>query len=233
MLDLNSLRVGIISGTDLLSAMAAIVRLLLLWAGIIAFFYALYGGFMYLTAGGDGGKTTQGQKTITNAIIGIIIISLSYILVAYITERTRSSFKDTGAPASAPTAKSQVSPAAKKTNIKITPTPKTSTKATTVSPSPSSKPNEEGTVSGVVIVDGGRASASGIAVTIQGAAFVSTIGADSGGSFQFPVGPPAGTYTLSARSLDDTRPDVDCNTPSIDVQAGQETTAVITCTSQS
>jgi len=42
--------------------------------GIIAVIYLIYGGVIYITAGGDAEKAGKGRVAITNAIIGIIII---------------------------------------------------------------------------------------------------------------------------------------------------------------
>jgi hypothetical protein len=75
----------IITSGNLFTALGNLVSTVLLWAGILAFFYALYGGFLYLTAGPDQNKADGGRKTIINAVIGIMIIALSYVFVEYIT----------------------------------------------------------------------------------------------------------------------------------------------------
>jgi len=49
-------------------------------AGVIAFFYLVYSGFMYLTAGGNADSAKKGQQGILNAIIGLVIIALSYAI---------------------------------------------------------------------------------------------------------------------------------------------------------
>ena len=53
-------------------------------AGVIAFFFLIYGGFMYLTAAGNPDQSKKGMQSITNAIIGLIIIALSYGLTSWI-----------------------------------------------------------------------------------------------------------------------------------------------------
>ncbi len=67
--------------------LANIISFLLLVAGIIAFFYVLYGGFMYLTSGGDQTGAQKGRTMIANALIGIVIIFLSYALVRFFVSR--------------------------------------------------------------------------------------------------------------------------------------------------
>lgn len=49
-------------------------------AGAILFFYLIYSGFQYLTAGGNADAAKKGQQGIINAVIGIIIIAGAWIL---------------------------------------------------------------------------------------------------------------------------------------------------------
>lgn len=51
-------------------------------AGIIAVGFIVYGGIQYMIAGGQQEKTAQATKTITNAIIGLII-ALGAIAIIY------------------------------------------------------------------------------------------------------------------------------------------------------
>ncbi len=66
---------------------ANIITFALLIGGLLAFFYAILGGFTYLTAGGDTTKADNGRKIIVNAIIGIIVIFLSYSLIRFVVNR--------------------------------------------------------------------------------------------------------------------------------------------------
>lgn len=65
-----------------------IVALSMKWvggiAGIIAFLFLVYGGFMYLTAAGNAEQSKKGGQAIINAIIGLIIIALAYGITTYI-----------------------------------------------------------------------------------------------------------------------------------------------------
>jgi len=55
---------------------------LLLWVVAIgAFIYMLYGAFLYATAFGEESKVAQAKKTISHALIGVIIASLSVLMV--------------------------------------------------------------------------------------------------------------------------------------------------------
>lgn len=75
------------SPDDFFSLLGTIINFVLLIGGIVTFFFFIYGGFIYLTSGGDPGKASTGQKIIVNAIIGIVIIFLSYSLVSFIVRR--------------------------------------------------------------------------------------------------------------------------------------------------
>jgi hypothetical protein len=54
-------------------------------AGVVAFFYLIYSGFLYLTAAGNPDAAKKGQQGIINAIIGLIIIFLAFAIVRAVT----------------------------------------------------------------------------------------------------------------------------------------------------
>lgn len=56
-----------------------IITILLYTAGILATIYLLWAGMSYITAGGDENKAVKARTGIINAIIGIIIILLSFV----------------------------------------------------------------------------------------------------------------------------------------------------------
>jgi hypothetical protein len=56
-------------------------NILIFISAAVALIYFLYGGFTYLTAGGDGGKSKNAIEIIKNATIGLVIILLAYSLV--------------------------------------------------------------------------------------------------------------------------------------------------------
>ena len=49
--------------------------------GIVAVLYLIIGGYQYLTSGANPDLAKRGAKTVTHAIIGLIIVILSYIIV--------------------------------------------------------------------------------------------------------------------------------------------------------
>jgi len=58
-----------------------VVNLMLYLAGAVAVIFVIIGGYYYLTAGGNEEQAEKGKKTLINAIIGIVIIILSYVIV--------------------------------------------------------------------------------------------------------------------------------------------------------
>jgi hypothetical protein len=52
--------------------------------GAYFFVLILYGGFLYMTAGGEAAKTTKARQTIVNAIIGMLIVASSYAIASYV-----------------------------------------------------------------------------------------------------------------------------------------------------
>jgi hypothetical protein len=66
-------------------SVAAIFRLIINWALAIAFIAAvivlIYGGFLYITSAGNQETATKGKNAIVNALIGIVVIVLSYMIV--------------------------------------------------------------------------------------------------------------------------------------------------------
>ncbi|MCX6809195.1 MAG: hypothetical protein NTZ65_00335 [Candidatus Berkelbacteria bacterium] len=63
-----------ISSNSLSSLIGTVVTFALVIVGVIAVIYLIFGGITYVTAGGDAEKAGKGRQTITNAIIGIVII---------------------------------------------------------------------------------------------------------------------------------------------------------------
>jgi|SRR3989344_9253028 len=58
-----------------------IISLLLLVAGAIAVLFVIVGGYQYITAAGNEENAEKGRKTLVNAIIGVVIIVLAYVII--------------------------------------------------------------------------------------------------------------------------------------------------------
>lgn len=64
-----------------------IISIVSVVGGIIAVVIIMYGGFQYITSGGDPGKTTGARNTILYAVIGLLVIALAQAVVSFILTR--------------------------------------------------------------------------------------------------------------------------------------------------
>ncbi len=58
-----------------------LVKILLYFAGIVAVIMAIIGGYQIMTSAGNTTQAANGRKTLTNAIIGLVIVILSYVII--------------------------------------------------------------------------------------------------------------------------------------------------------
>lgn len=70
--------------TDIRQIIANIIRIALGLIGIVLIGLIMYGGFLWMTAGGNEEQIGQAKKVLTNAIIGLIIILSAYGLVLFV-----------------------------------------------------------------------------------------------------------------------------------------------------
>ena len=61
-----------------------VIGFLLSIVGLVAIVFIIIGGFQYIMSRGDEEQASAGKKTLTNAIIGLVIVILSYIIVSVI-----------------------------------------------------------------------------------------------------------------------------------------------------
>jgi hypothetical protein len=64
--------------TDLINAVLSWVMVV---TALLVFFYLIWGGFDWITSGGDKGKTEKARSKIMAAVIGLIIVAASYAVV--------------------------------------------------------------------------------------------------------------------------------------------------------
>jgi hypothetical protein len=70
---------------DLPTEITNIIRNILLpIAGIIAVLFIVIGGYQYMFSAGNDEMAESGKKTLQNAIIGLVIIILSYLIISVI-----------------------------------------------------------------------------------------------------------------------------------------------------
>jgi len=79
---------GVAKISDLGGLFGRIITYSLGFAAIVLFVLLVVGGFKYITSGGDPKAVEGAQKTLTSAIVGLIIILLSYTILVIITKIT-------------------------------------------------------------------------------------------------------------------------------------------------
>ena len=63
-----------------------IINIALTFLGVIFLLLIIYGGFTWMTAGGNEQKITKAKGTIFNAAIGLIVVLAAYAITAYFGE---------------------------------------------------------------------------------------------------------------------------------------------------
>ncbi len=61
-----------------------IINIFSVVVGIVAVLMIVYGGFRYITSGGDSTNVTNAKNTILYAIIGLVIVALAQFIVKFI-----------------------------------------------------------------------------------------------------------------------------------------------------
>jgi len=57
-------------------------------SGIVLFIMLIIGGFKIITSGGDPKELEAGQKTLTSAIVGVVLLALSFLIIKLIEKIT-------------------------------------------------------------------------------------------------------------------------------------------------
>ncbi len=70
--------------TDLNTIVGRIINVVLGFLGIVLLFYFLYGGFKWMTAGGNEEGVEEAKTMIKNAVIGLVIVMASYALSSFV-----------------------------------------------------------------------------------------------------------------------------------------------------
>lgn len=68
------------SSASAFSVISRVIDIILIVAGALAVIYLIYSGILYITAAGNPDSAKKGQQGIINAVIGIVIIVLAFII---------------------------------------------------------------------------------------------------------------------------------------------------------
>lgn len=61
-----------------------VINVLLYFGGLVAVFMIMFGGFRYITAGGNAAAITKAKDTILYAVIGLVVAILAYAIVNFV-----------------------------------------------------------------------------------------------------------------------------------------------------
>jgi uncharacterized membrane protein YwzB len=73
-----------LSTEDIRITIAKLIRIALGLLGIVTVVIIIYGGWLYMSSAGEADKVLKAKKVLTNAVIGLIIILLSYAIASFI-----------------------------------------------------------------------------------------------------------------------------------------------------
>lgn len=72
---------GLRCANTLTEFISGVIEILLSFAGSLAVLFVIIGGFIYITSAGNEERAEKGKKTLVNAIIGIVVIIMSYVII--------------------------------------------------------------------------------------------------------------------------------------------------------
>ncbi|MCL5008853.1 MAG: pilin [Patescibacteria group bacterium] len=72
------------AGQDVNSLIKTVIQWMLGIAFGIAVLFLIIGGFWYITSGGNEETAEKGKNTVVNALIGIVIIVLAFVIVSVV-----------------------------------------------------------------------------------------------------------------------------------------------------
>jgi hypothetical protein len=61
-----------------------VIKALISFLGVVFFILIVYGGFLWMTAGGSPDKVDKAKKIIMNATIGLVLVMFAYAITWYI-----------------------------------------------------------------------------------------------------------------------------------------------------
>ncbi len=82
--ELQNLESGVATIQSLETLFANFVRTIVAISGVALFIMFVVAGFTYLFAGGDQKKMEQARGTLTNAVIGLVVIVAAYLIIRII-----------------------------------------------------------------------------------------------------------------------------------------------------
>lgn len=79
-----------------MSLIVFLIKVALIFAGLIAVAYIIWSGYTYMTAGGSAESAEKGRAGIVNAVTGLVIILLAYLIVNVVINTFSGDFLGSG-----------------------------------------------------------------------------------------------------------------------------------------
>ena len=76
-----------LGSADPVSILISLINILLSLLGVLFLIMVLYSGLLFLFSGGRDERVSQAKKTFFNALVGILIIFLSFSIVQFLIDR--------------------------------------------------------------------------------------------------------------------------------------------------
>lgn len=76
--------------TKLNALIAKVINIVSVIVAIVAVIMIIFGGFKYITSGGDSGNVTGAKNTILYAIIGLVIVAIAQFIVKFVLGQSSS-----------------------------------------------------------------------------------------------------------------------------------------------
>lgn len=61
-----------------------VINIISVLVGIVSVIMIIWGGFKYVTSGGDSGNVTSAKNTIIYAVIGLVVVALAQFIVQFV-----------------------------------------------------------------------------------------------------------------------------------------------------
>ena len=87
---------NISTNTSLAAIIGKIIGAFLSFLGVIFLVLVVYGGFMWMTAGGNTDQVTKARQVIINSAIGFLIVMLAYTITSFVTTELTTTVLGTG-----------------------------------------------------------------------------------------------------------------------------------------
>lgn len=71
-------------GNEISSILRRVTEIFTIIVGAVSVIMIIYGGFRYITSGGDSAKVTSAKNTIMYALIGLIIVAVAQVIIRFV-----------------------------------------------------------------------------------------------------------------------------------------------------